>query len=378
MSAPITCKDSSPILCVEDDAATRLVLVHILEERFSQVLVARDGAEGLECFRRHRPKLVITDIQMPTLDGITMARAIKAMEPATHVIIITSFEESELILSAVDVGVVDYVLKPLAAKRLNAAIDKCFQVANLERELLLSKVRTEHILESISDAFFALDQDWCFTYVNRKAEDHFRVSRSALLGSSYRKLVVDQVEALHVFEDAMRNQEKRTLEQFSTGLQIWHEVSVFPLDGGVSVYLRDITERKRNEDEIKFLAFYDPLTELPNRILLQDRLNGTILRCKRMGDRGAVLFLDLDRFKNINDTLGHQAGDLVLKEVARRLRSCLRDTDTVARLGGDEFIILLEGFDHPENIHSITHRLLFALAQDISHRSCTPISVSSP
>ncbi|HJU83133.1 MAG TPA: EAL domain-containing protein [Holophagaceae bacterium] len=371
MSAPVTSKDASPVLCVEDDAASRLLLVRILEERFSRVLVARDGAEGLDLFCQHHPTLVITDIEMPGMDGIAMARAIKAVAPATHIIVTTFFEETELILSAVDVGVIDYVLKPVLPARLNAAIDKCFRVATLERELRHSKLRTEQILESISDAFFALDHDWCFTYVNRKAEDYFRATRSALLGRSYRDMVSDQAETLKAVEAALTTREKRTLEQYSPGAKVWHELNIFPLDGGISVYLKNITERKQHEDEIKFLAFYDPLTELPNRTLLQDRLNRAILRCKRKGERGAVLFLDLDRFKNINDTLGHQAGDLVLKEVAKRLHSCLRDTDTVARLGGDEFIILLEGFDHPESIHSITHRLLFALAQDISHLGLT-------
>jgi len=344
------------------------VLVRILEKRFSCVLVAENGAEGLEIFRRHRPSLIITDIYMPVMNGIDMLRAIKAEEPTTHIIVTTSHGESEAILSAVDVGVIDYVLKPVAAERLGLAIDKCLHVMTLERDLQLSKSRTENILESISDAFFALDKDWRFTYLNQKAVDHFRRPRALLLGSSFKSLTANQAEGHQQYAEAMQTQEMRSFEQFSHATESWQDVSIFPLDGGISVYLRDITERKKYEDEIRFLAFYDKLTELPNRILLQDRLRRAILRSKRNGQRGAVLFLDLDRFKNINDSMGHEAGDCVLREVAKRLLSCLRDADTVARLGGDEFVILLEGFDHPDNIHSVTHRLLFALAQDIPHR----------
>lgn len=360
-------KDSTPVLCVEDDSASRTLLVRILEKRFSRVLVAVNGAEGLELFRRHHPPLVITDIHMPVMSGIEMARVIKAEAPLTHIIITTTHDESQAILSAIDVGVIDYVVKPIAAERLHSAIDRCVQVTTLKQALVSSKSRLESILESIGDAFFALGKDWRFTYLNQKAEDYFQVPRSELLGSSFVDLFPDPKEIHPAYEEAMQAQEKRTFEQFAPVPGRWNEVSIFPLDGGLSVYLRDITERKTHEDKIEFLAFYDKLTELPNRTLLQDRLTRAILRCKRNGQRGAVLFLDLDRFKNINDSLGHEAGDRVLQEVAKRLRSCLRDSDTVARLGGDEFIILLEGFDHPDNIHSVTHRLLLSLAQEILH-----------
>jgi diguanylate cyclase (GGDEF)-like protein/PAS domain S-box-containing protein len=104
----------------------------------------------------------------------------------------------------------------------------------------------------------------------------------------------------------------------------------------------DITERKRNEEEIRNMAFYDPLTQLPNRRLLLDRLRNALAASTRSGDFGALLFIDLDRFKVLNDTLGHAYGDLLLIEVAERIRACVREIDTVARLGGDEFVVVLE------------------------------------
>lgn len=110
----------------------------------------------------------------------------------------------------------------------------------------------------------------------------------------------------------------------------------------------DITLSKLAEDEIKNLAFYDPLTSLPNRRLLMDRLNQALASSSRSGQQGALLFIDLDNFKNLNDTLGHAIGDLLLQHVAKRLASCVREGDTVARLGGDEFVVMLEGLStHP-------------------------------
>lgn len=104
----------------------------------------------------------------------------------------------------------------------------------------------------------------------------------------------------------------------------------------------DITQSKSSADEIKHLAFYDPLTQLPNRRLLLDRLSKTMASINRSGNKGALLFLDLDNFKNLNDTLGHSTGDLLLQQVSQRLMSCVRKRDTVGRLGGDEFVIMLE------------------------------------
>lgn len=104
----------------------------------------------------------------------------------------------------------------------------------------------------------------------------------------------------------------------------------------------DITERKRAENEVKTLAFYDPLTRLPNRRLLLDRVGQALVSSARHKHYGALLFIDLDNFKGINDTLGHDVGDLLLQQVAQRLTSCIREGDTIGRLGGDEFVVLLE------------------------------------
>lgn len=109
--------------------------------------------------------------------------------------------------------------------------------------------------------------------------------------------------------------------------------------------LTDITQRKASENEIKHLAFYDPLTQLPNRRLLLDRLQHSLAASPRLGKCGALMFIDLDNFKTLNDTLGHDKGDLLLQAVAKRLTECVREDDTVARLGGDEFVIMLEGLN---------------------------------
>ena len=355
------------VLCVEDVAETRTLLVRLLSRRFAQVLEAADGEEGLALFRRHRPGLVIADIQMPGLDGIAMARAIRAEAPATRIIISTAHGESANLLSAIEVGVSDYVVKPFTPERLLAAVDKCIQVDTLERALHASNQKIETLLNSIMDALFALDTEGRFTYLNPQAAAYFRRDEAQLMGRRFQDLYPHATAVHQAFEEASRTQATVTFEHFTPGAGLWHEVKVFPMDGGISVHLRDITLRKATEEEIRFLAYYDKLTGLANRTLLQDRLQRAIQRSVRLGQGGAVLFLDLDRFKYINDSLGHEVGDMVLKEIAERLKACIRTTDTAARLGGDEFILLLDGFQHPDNIHSISHRILFSVAQEIPY-----------
>ena len=114
--------------------------------------------------------------------------------------------------------------------------------------------------------------------------------------------------------------------------------------------LTDITMNKAAAEEIKHLAFYDSLTGLPNRRLMVDRLNQALVFSARTGRDGAVLFLDLDHFKTLNDSLGHDVGDLLLQQVAERLVNCVREGDTVARLGGDEYVVLLEDFFYEKRI----------------------------
>lgn len=154
------------------------------------------------------------------------------------------------------------------------------------------------------------------------------------------------------------------------GELIWSEVTVSPLleKGEAKQILwtiNDITERKKREETLLRLATHDTLTGLPNRTLLKDRLDWAISHAQRNQTLAALLFMDLDRFKTINDTLGHNIGDQLLKYVANRLKNCVREEDTVARLGGDEFVILLNGLPNVEVIEDIAAKILDALSYPI-------------
>ncbi len=190
-----------------------------------------------------------------------------------------------------------------------------------------------------------------------------RLLQSGRQSKEYYQAMWDALKAQGVWEGEMWNRRKSG-EEYPQWLSI---STVYDQSGEISNYVAvfsDMTERKAREEQIRVLAEYDPLTSLPNRTLFNDRLCQSLASlARRDNQRLAVLFLDLDRFKNINDSLGHQFGDLLLQVAAGRIQGCVRASDTVCRPGGDEFIILLPEIDHADDVARIAEKLLEALAR---------------
>ncbi len=264
-------------------------------------------------------------------------------------------------------------------------------------ELARSSRRIVNILESVSDIFFSLDAAWRFTYINVQAENFFGRPRGELLGVNVWDAFPEMVGYRFHQKCLEAASEARpvTFEEYYPPTDSWFETHLYPAQEGVSVYLRDVSDRKHLERERKEAqrelerqvlertaalekakaeleranekllhdAFHDELTGLANRALFMDRLGVAIERNKRGGKGGfAVLFLDFDRFKLVNDSLGHTVGDALLVELSKRLRGCVRPGDTVARLGGDEFTVLLEDLDSLEGAVRTAERVQKALS----------------
>jgi diguanylate cyclase (GGDEF)-like protein/PAS domain S-box-containing protein len=194
-------------------------------------------------------------------------------------------------------------------------------------------------------------------------QDCYRVLRSDKCLSSGCSLI-----RIMSGESSFETEEHR---QTRSGASLTWNISISPLYNrgkliGIVKTVKDITERKRLEEKLAHTATHDPLTDLPNRALFYDRVSQAIARTKRTGKILAVLFIDLDRFKEINDSLGHYAGDQVLQIIAGRVKSILRDTDTVARLGGDEFLVLVNEISIPENTMEIVQKIMETLRQPLS------------
>jgi diguanylate cyclase (GGDEF)-like protein len=205
-------------------------------------------------------------------------------------------------------------------------------------------MRLSTTLASINEAFVTLDLTGCVTYLNHFSEELLQRSGAQLLGKSIWNELgdADRGPLKKHIELALSSNQKIEFEGFFASIDKWLELRIHPFTEGLAVYFRDVSVRKAAELKIHHLAFFDTLTELPNRQLLQDRLESALEDSARSKQLGVLMFIDLDHFKTLNDTLGHPKGDLLLQKVASRLRGCVRKYDTVARLGGDEFVVLLQ------------------------------------
>ncbi len=245
------------LLYVEDNQAIRELVALLINKRFPdlKLVLAGNGQEGFDCYTSLRPDIVLTDIRMPVMDGIQMARNIKALDKGAKIIVITACSDADSLVETINLGINHYVLKPIKTEKLTAAIEQSLNDLQMERQL-----------------------------------------------------------------------------------------------------------RQQNEFILQ-MAYYDSLTGLPNRQLFKEILNQSLAHAHRHKRLLAVLFLDLDRFKVINDTLGHAVGDQLLQAVAQRLKQCCRrEEDMVSRRGGDEFIVLLPDLDSVQEAVSVARKIIESLA----------------
>ena len=244
-----------------------------------------------------------------------------------------------------------------------------------EEELYRAHQMLQTILNTIPQRVFWKDRNCTYVGCNRAFATDAGLSNPAeIIGKSDSDLVWSGTAEVY------RTDDKLVMEQGSSklgyeeiqdrpdGSRVWLRTSKLPLwdregkvTGVIGTY-EDITSRKVAEDRVQFLAYYDALTELPNRTLLQDRLSKALAGARRRHDRVALLFLDLDRFKDINDSLGHAVGDLLLQQVAERLKRFAREQDTAARLGGDEFLIVLTAVKDAADSAVAAERLMHAMS----------------
>ncbi|WP_218093962.1 bifunctional diguanylate cyclase/phosphodiesterase [Paenibacillus solanacearum] len=254
----------------------------------------------------------------------------------------------------------------------------------MEEDLRKSEEKYRVITENSSDLISIIDLEGRFRYVSP--------SHASLLGYALSEFESrpmsqwlheeDRAAVSCAIHDQLAATKSSTLLEFRlramNGTYYWMEAKINPIVNqsgefsSLSLVMRDITERKRAEQRIHHLAYHDTLTDLPNRRLFMERLRKEVHQAKRSQSQLAVIFLDLDRFKNINDSLGHEAGDLILIEAAHRIRGCIRSNDMVARLGGDEFILLLTSVSDAAEAEGISRSIQASLQEpfELGRQQC--------
>ncbi len=244
-----------------------------------------------------------------------------------------------------------------------------------QQALEQSEEKYRNIIQSLEDPYFEADLAGNLTYVNEALVRTLGYTASELIGMNNREFTHadDVAEVFRVFNrvyvsgDSARGLDWRivckdgTARFIETSIALVHDGDGEPV--GFRGIARDVTERRRADERIHHLAHYDALTGLPNRTLFEDRLKQVLTRRKRANERAALLFIDLDRFKTVNDSLGHHTGDLLLRAVAQRIRECVRAGDTVGRPGGDEFLVLLAELDEPESAARVAEKILAAVSE---------------
>ena len=240
-----------------------------------------------------------------------------------------------------------------------------------EEALKASEQRYRTLAEAAHDMIFILDRDGYVTYVNSCAAQSLGLKRDDVVGRAIRELFPPEAAERQktnldkVFESGESFYSEETMT--SSRGELWIGTRLTPISdeaGKISAVLgisRDITERKKSEEMIKYMAYYDSLTDLPNRMFFTEQLNSAIMLAQRNQEMLAVIFLDLDNFKTVNDTLGHCAGDQLLQDVSGRLKACLRESDFIARFGGDEFVLLLTQIDCAKDASQVAQKIFEAI-----------------
>jgi diguanylate cyclase (GGDEF)-like protein len=374
MMEPSTFPSQPRVLIADDDPSTRLIMREVLQQAGFEVIEAADGKEALHCYESSDPDLILLDVEMPHFDGFSVCKQIREKETMrkTPICIVTGLDDDESIDRAYRVGATDFIGKPIAWPVLAHRVRYILRAHEALNEI-------QGLVLALPDSIFILD-DRGHTY-SLVGEDDVTVpgNFSSISVKSFENIFAEEDKsAMQVcIKRALLSGEPQIYEHsLSHGKQHLETRFVARDKNSVLAIVRDVTERKNAELQIHDLAFYDRLTGLPNRHLFSKELDGVIDTTRTQQRQFAVLFLDLDRFKRINDTLGHSVGDELLKAVANRLQGCLRSVDHVvhvdhggwgnvrlARLGGDEFVIVLRDVGSEDDAATAALRIINSLAR---------------
>ncbi|MBL8383087.1 MAG: diguanylate cyclase [Burkholderiales bacterium] len=362
------------VLIVDDDEANRYTLARRLtRDGFSRLGMAANGVEALAALRQDSFDLVLLDIMMPELDGFGVLRAMKA-EPALAgipVIVISANDDSNKFVQAIELGALDYLAKPFDPVLLRARVRASLERRQLQAGLETALAETRAMLELSPVATFFL-KNGKLEWINAMCENLLGHRAGDLVGQGLAHLLLNETE----YHDMLARAEAvlRTGGVFRGDLHVKRgdgrvilvraaakAVAPWRPEDGIVWTAEDVTEQRADAARVAFLAHHDQLTGLPNRILLADRLRVALAQAARNRMLCGLMFLDLDRFKLINDTLGHAIGDELLIEVSRRLKASVRDSDTVARLGGDEFVVVLPALKTVDDAETVARKILASL-----------------
>ncbi|MBV6518187.1 MAG: diguanylate cyclase [Candidatus Brocadia sp.] len=364
------------ILLVDDDEDDYV----IARELFSEISTWKPELDWVKTYdaamemirtRQHDVYLFDYRLGLGEHTGLELLRETITTGCKAPIIILTGQGDYRVDMEAIRKGASDYLIKgQINSSLLEKSIRHAIERKRAEEAIRSAKNYSEYLVACSLDMIVAANLGLEITEFNPSAEKIFGYCKSEVLGKSIRMLFADAMESKQITEKILKekifsgeiNKRKKSGEIFPSFLSASILKDINDKEIGIVGILRDITERNRLIDQLRYNAFHDPLTNLPNRNLFMERLERLLEHAKRNRNSAfSVLFLDLDRFKVVNDSLGHLSGDKLLILIAQKLRECLRRSDTVARFGGDEFAILLDNVDDHFNAKFVAERILETL-----------------
>ena len=379
------------ILCVDDQSANLVALEAIIDIPGVQLLKANSGTEALQMLLQNTDiALALLDVQMAEMDGYEVAELMRSHQRSRHIpiIFLTAINKDlRQVFKGYDAGAVDYIFKPAEPRILLSKIQVFLDLDRKSRQLegALLEVRAlrdnnEALLKSVGEGIIGVGPDGLITFANPAAGDILCRSVNELIGRwlsdfveivevpagvrwadtpLYRACASRSMSLQGIQGALLRGDDVRVPAEFTVSAVRDEQGEI----AGTAIVFQDISQRREYEQKLIQLAEYDSLTGLANRYLCLKMLGQATARATRSTDKVGVLFLDLDRFKQVNDALGHAAGDELLREVAKRLRHCVRGGDTVCRLGGDEFVLIIEGLSAGKQAAVVAGKIIRAMSE---------------
>jgi diguanylate cyclase (GGDEF)-like protein/PAS domain S-box-containing protein len=371
------------LLLVEDNPGDARLLREMLDEQESHktiMTLANSMSQAEMQLAKNVFDIILLDLGLPDAQGLAAVRRARAAAPRMPLVVLTGMDDELLAGQALQEGAQDYLIKgQIETRGLLRALRYAIERKIMEEALYVEKERAQVTLNCIGDAVICTDIEGNITFLNLVAEKMTGWSREEAavrpMSEVFRILDISSREAtpnpmeLAVLENRIVHLPSNCILVRRDGFEIPIEDSVAPIHDreglatGAVIVFRDVSAARAMALEMAHLAEHDFLTGLPNRVLLNDRVNQAITLAQRRTKRLAILFLDLDGFKHINDSLGHSIGDKLLQSIAKRLVDCVRGSDTVSRQGGDEFVVLLSEMEQPQDAAITATRMLHAVAK---------------
>ena len=371
------------VLIVDDDAGSRLLMRRALERAGFVISEAANGAAAVSTVEAGACNAVLMDVEMPAMNGYEACKAIRSLPGGAHlpIMMVTGRDDVASINQSYQAGATDFLAKPINWNLLGHRVQYLVRGGRLVQELEQSEGRQRAMLDALPDLLLVIDASDCMVDHLGAIENHPFLMGSFKSGQKIAELVSgDAARAITHALDDCRVRNERTEVEFECmreGVERRFETRIVPYDRGrLLLVLRDVTERARAANRIRELAFFDPLTQLPNRQYLLQLLEEARREAATTGERFAVVRINLDQFKRINDSIGHGAGDALLQAVASRLGTFLkleRDgavTMPLARLTGDEFAVAIRHLQSDADVQAAINNIRAAFASPfvIRHR----------